>query len=184
MSDVVGPVPAGEDPEAYDRLRRRILWAMPAGLYVLGSVAETDGVARHNLMTADWVQQVAVRPKLVAASIDATAVTCDLVGRGGVFSVSLLDREDRAVVRKFGKPVADVETDDDGRPVRMAGVTVVVAATGAPILASAACWLDCEVRQQLELGSHVLFVGEVVAAGGDPERPLLRMEDTRMNYGG
>jgi len=40
------------------------------------------------------------------------------------------------------------------------------------------------VRQQLELGSHVLFVGEVVAAGGDPERPLLRMEDTRMNYGG
>ena len=29
--------PDGVDPDAYDRLRRRVLWSMPTGLYVIGS---------------------------------------------------------------------------------------------------------------------------------------------------
>ena len=33
---LVGPFPAGHDPEEYDKLRRRVLWKMPSGLYVLG----------------------------------------------------------------------------------------------------------------------------------------------------
>jgi flavin reductase (DIM6/NTAB) family NADH-FMN oxidoreductase RutF len=48
-------------------------------------------------------------------------------------------------------------------------------------------WLDCEVRHSLEVGSHTLFVGEVVDAGfaeGGEDASVLRMEDTRMSYGG
>ena len=58
--------------------------------------------------------------------------------------------------------------------------------TGAPILADAAAWLDCELRHELACGSHTLFVGEIVACGGDAADGLevLRMEDTRMSYGG
>ena len=37
QEEIVGPIPAGQDPEAYDKLRRRVLWTMPYGLYVLGS---------------------------------------------------------------------------------------------------------------------------------------------------
>ena len=33
---LVGPFPPGHDPEEYDRLRRRVFWTMPSGLYVLG----------------------------------------------------------------------------------------------------------------------------------------------------
>jgi hypothetical protein len=36
-----------------------------------------------------------------------------------------------------------------------------------------------------ELGSHVLCIGEVTEVGGEPgETEVLRMEDTRMHYGG
>ena len=57
--------------------------------------------------------------------------------------------------------------------------------TGAPILADAAAWLECEVRHELGCGSHTLFVGEVVGCGGEPDGlEVLRMEDTRMSYGG
>ena len=45
--------PDGDD--AYDRLRRRVLWSMPTGLFVVGS-RHGD---RRNLMTANWVMQVA-----------------------------------------------------------------------------------------------------------------------------
>ena len=38
----------------------------------------------------------------------------------------------------------------------------------------------------MEAGGHTLFIGEVVDAGFQKpeETPVLRMEDTRMNYGG
>jgi flavin reductase (DIM6/NTAB) family NADH-FMN oxidoreductase RutF len=167
-----------------ERLRRRVLWSMPTGLYVVGSRA---GAAR-NLMTANLVVQVATSPTLVAVAVDAAAVTHRLVAEGGCFAVSLLRREDRAVVRRFVKPVPEdaVVLDGDGRAVSMAGEAVLEGATGAPVLARAAGWVDCALSHRLDLGSHGLFVGEVVAVGG-PEGdlpPVLRMEDTRMNYGG
>ena len=174
---LVGPIPEGRDPDEYDRARRRILWTLPSGLYVLGSAAG----GRRNLMTLNWAMQVAMDPKLIAVSVEAAALTHRLVAEGGVFALSILAREDRAVVRKFVKPL-----DDDGTPDRLAGFEVHSAVTGAPILGLAAAWLDCRVQHRLDCGSHTVFVGEVVDAGAGPgaEGDILRMEDTRMNYGG
>jgi len=186
---MAGPSPGRTDgaDDALDRLRRRVLWSMPTGLYVVGSRAERDGEVHANLMTANLVVQVATEPKLVAVSVESAARTSALVEAGGCFAVSLLHRADRAVVRRFVKPVVDVTIDDAGLPSSMAGEAVATAVTGAPVLERAAAWLDCVVRHQLGLGSHVLFVGEVVAVDGpdaDEQWEVLRMEDTRMNYGG
>ncbi len=175
-SRLVGPVPGGADPEAYDRLRRRILWSMPSGLYVLG----TRGPGGRNLMTLNWATQVAVDPKLVAVSVEAAAVSHALLRQGRVFSLNILPREQRALVRKFVKPL-----EDDGHPDELAGLPLRGGGSGAPILGAAAAWVECEVRHELPCGSHTLFVGEVTSCGGEPDglEPL-RMEDTRMNYGG
>ena len=173
----------GRPEEVDDRLRRRVLWAMPSGLYVVGSAAG----GRANLMTASLAIQVATEPKLVAVAVDATSLTCTLVVQGGGFSLSLLARDDRALVRRFVKPVPEAEVSTDGEAVvSMLGEPVEVHATGAPVLARAVAWLDCALFQRLELGSHDLFVGEVVAVGGPCAEmpPVLRMEDTRMSYGG
>jgi len=180
---VSGSATGEGDP--FDRLRRRVLWAMPTGLYVIGSHGTTGGVEAWNLMTANLVVQVSVDPKQVGVSIDATARTRALIEAGGAFSVCLLAREDRALVRRFVKPVTDVEVEA-GVVRTMAGEPVRTAATGCPVLERSVAWLDCEVRHRLDLGSHLLFVGEVVDAGGPDGTPppVLRMEDTRMNYGG
>jgi flavin reductase (DIM6/NTAB) family NADH-FMN oxidoreductase RutF len=175
-SGLVGPVPEGADPEGYDRLRRRVLWAMPSGLYVLG----TRGGGRRNLMTLNWATQVAVDPKLLAVSVETGAVSHALLREGQVFSLNVLPRHERALVRKFVKPL-----DDPGHPDELAGWPLRPTGTGAPVLAAAAAWVECEVRQQLPCGSHTVFVGEVVDCGGEPDGlEVLRMEDTRMNYGG
>jgi flavin reductase (DIM6/NTAB) family NADH-FMN oxidoreductase RutF len=184
--DVIGPVPPSVDPVSYDRLRRRVLWALPTGLYVVGSRGVLDGEDRCNLMTASLVVQVAVEPKLVGVAVDSTALTERLITTGGVFSLCVLRRQDRAVVRRFVKPVTDVVTDAAGHVTEMAGEAVVTRAGGVPALRGALAVLDCEVRHRLELGSHVLFIGEVVDVEGPGEGDLevLRMEDTRMSYGG
>src|SRR5690348_15075100 len=97
----IGPFPPGADQDEYDKLRRRVLWKMPSGLYVLGSRAGDE----RNLMTLNWATQVAFEPKLVAISVEQAAVTHRLVHEGGAFALNLVDREDRAIVRKFVKPV-------------------------------------------------------------------------------
>jgi flavin reductase (DIM6/NTAB) family NADH-FMN oxidoreductase RutF len=186
-TELVGPFPEGVDPGEYDRLRRRVLWSMPTGLFVIGSMAEVDGERRYNLMTANLVVQVATRPKLLGVAIETEAVTAELVRAGRCFAVSLLARVDRAVVRRFAKPVGEVTLDPDGAPLTMAGEPVRQARTGAPVLAGAAAWIDCRLHSLDELGSHVFAIGEVVDVGGpasDEGVPILRMEDTRMNYGG
>jgi flavin reductase (DIM6/NTAB) family NADH-FMN oxidoreductase RutF len=182
-SGPIGPFPpsVGDDPAAqvdYDKLRRRVLWSFPSGLYVMGS---RDG-DRANGMTVNWVTQVSFEPKLVAVGVEKTAFTHELVTAGKAFTINTIDREDRAIVRKFTKPV-DVDWDAstlNGFPFR-------TGLTGVPILTQAVAWIECAVRQATDCGGHTLFVGEVVDAGfqrEDEETPVLRMEDTRMNYGG
>jgi flavin reductase (DIM6/NTAB) family NADH-FMN oxidoreductase RutF len=51
------------------------------------------------------------------------------------------------------------------------------------VLASAAGFLVCTLTRAEELGSHTLCIGEVTDVGGEPS-DVLRMEDTRMHYGG
>ena len=199
MSDPVPVDPAGD---AYDRLRRRVLWAMPTGLFVVGSRAGDE----CNLMTCNWVMQVATTPKLLAVAVEADSVTRGLVERGGSFSVSLLARSERGLVRRFVKPVRDVETDGDGRAVRMQGEPVTEVDGGLPVLTAAVAWLACSVRSvadwdapvvdrpggaTVSAASHVLVIGEVVAAaatdrlgGASADDAVLSMADTRMSYGG
>jgi flavin reductase (DIM6/NTAB) family NADH-FMN oxidoreductase RutF len=178
----VGPYPPGVDTEEqqleYDKLRRRVLWKLPSGLYVIGS---TDRAERRNGMTANWVTQVSFDPKWIGVGIERGALTHELVEAGGCFAVSLIDREDRAIVRKFTKPV---DVDLPGRTLN--GFAYVERITGAPILAQAVAYLDCAVRERLEAGNHTFFVGEVVDSGflGDEGTPVLTMQDTRMSYGG
>jgi len=195
--EVIGPVPEGKDAGEYDRLRRRVLWSMPSGLYVVG----TRAAGRRNLMTISWATQVAARPKLVGIGVEAAAVTHGLLEEGRIFALSLLPKSQRALVRRFAKPVTESSVDDATGVGTMQGAPVHGGTTGAPILDVAVSWLDCELRHVVALGSHSWFVGEVVDcgesssgatgpeapssdAGDGPDEGVLRMEDTRMNYGG
>ncbi len=173
---------ATETDEELDRHRRRVLWALPTGLYLVGSRAGDE----VNLMTANLVVQVCVEPKLVGVALERDSVTARLVDQGRSFAISLLHRADRDVVRRFVKPVTEVERAPDGAVLAMSGHAVTeVGPDRVPALAAAAGYLACAVRSAEELGSHTLVIGEVTEIGGEPaEAEILRMEDTRMHYGG
>jgi flavin reductase (DIM6/NTAB) family NADH-FMN oxidoreductase RutF len=176
----MGPYPSGVESDEqkvdYDKLRRRVLWTFPSGLYVVGSRAGD----RRNLMTANWITQVSFDPKLIGVSVEKSAFTHELIAASGVFTINTIDREDRAIVRKFTKPVDVVGTTMNEFPFHDG------ASTGGPVLDQAVAFVECEVRTPVDAGDHTLFVGEVVNAGFQKpeETAVLRMEDTRMNYGG
>ena len=157
-----------------DELLNKVTWKIPNALALVGSAAE----GRRNAMTTSWITQLAQEPVLVGVGIDNDSVTVGLIRDGGCFSINLWDAENTKVFVKFSKPATNEDGALNGRPVR-------TETTGAPIFDEAIAWMDCEVRHTLHLGSHTLFVGEIVAAGitDDEARPA-SMSDTRMKYGG
>ncbi len=178
----VGPYPARVDSDddrvEYDKLRRRVLWKMPSGLFIVGS---TDLADRRNGMTTNWITQLSFDPKWIGVGIERDAFTHELIEAGQVFSVCLIDQADRAIVRKFTKPViVDLEAKT------LNGFAYDEYATGAPVLTQSVAFLDCEVRDRMEIGGHTFFAGEVVDCGfcKAEDTPVLSMADTRMNYGG
>ena len=157
-----------------DELLNKVTWKIPNALVLIGSRAGEE----RNAMTASWVTQLSMEPVLVGVGVDNDAVTHRLITEGGSFTVNLWDAEDTKVFVKFSKPATDDGSTLNARPVRSA-------TTGAPILDEAVAWMDCEVRHTLDLGTHTLFVGEVVdAAIRDDEARPASMNDTRMKYGG
>lgn len=178
---VIGPFPSTittvEQQTDYDKMRRRLLWTMPSGLYVVGSRA---GV-RINAMTANWCIQVSFEPKLLGVSVDKSALTHELIADSKVFTLNIIAREDRASIRKFTKPAA---VDEATKTLN--GFSFHTDVTGAPILDIAVSFLECELRQSVDCGGHTFFIGEIVNCRFQRAEAteVLRMDDTRMNYGG
>lgn len=157
-----------------DELLNKVTWKIPNALALVGSRSGDE----RNGMTTSWISQLSMEPVLIGIGVDNEAVTHRLISEGGSFTVNLWDAEDTRVFVKFSKPATDDGAALNGRAVR-AGTT------GAPVFEEALAWMDCAVRHTLDLGTHTLFVGEVVDAGiNDDEARPASMADTRMKYGG
>ena len=154
----------------------QVTWKIPNALALVGARSGDT----WNGMTTSWITQLSMEPVLVGIGVDNKAVTHRLISESGVFTVNLWSPEDTRVFVKFSKPARKEGMTLNDRPIRE-GVT------GAPVFDDAIAWFEWEVRRSLDLGTHTLFIGEIVAAGVDPERADERaaaISDTRMKYGG
>ena len=53
-----------------------------------------------------------------------------------------------------------------------------------PGVDGAAAWIEASVWQTVDVGTHSLFIGEVVDVGKNRDGRVASMDDTRMKYGG
>ena len=158
------------DPE----LLNKVTWRIPNALALIGSASDGE----WNGMTASWITQVSMEPVLIGVGIDNKAVTHRLITASGVFSVNLWSPDDTKVFVKFSKPAVREGEALNGRPVRLGRA-------GAPIFEEAVAWMECEVRNAIDFGTHTFFVGEIVDAGvSENEERAASISDTRMKYGG
>lgn len=159
-----------------DELINKITFMIPNALALIGSASGEE----WNGMTASWITQLSMEPVLIGVGVDNNAVTHRLISEGGSFTVNLWDSDDTKVFVKFSKPAERDGNTLNGRPVK-------IATTGAPVFEDAIAWMDCEVRQSHDLGTHTLFIGEIVDAGVNLEgedQEAAAISDTRMKYGG
>lgn len=171
-----------------DDARRRVLWAIPSALAVLGTVDAAD--APH-LMNLSWVTPVGNDPTRLAASVEGDAKSATNLREVPVFALSLLAVEDRELGRAFVKP--DLGYERRGENESLHGESVVRSARRAPLLVRSVAALAGTAEWLRTVGDHELFlltveeVGGVEAlfAGPASAHPVdvLRVQSTRMNYG-
>ena len=157
-----------------DQLINKVTWKIPNALALVGSRSGDE----WNAMTTSWITQVAQEPVLIGVGVDKEAVTHRLIADGGAFSVNLWDAENTRPFVKFSKPAIKDAMALNGWPIEERE-------TGVPIFTDAIAWMDCELRQSVDCGTHTFFIGELVGAGiNDDEARPASMSDTRMKYGG
>ena len=157
-----------------DELVNKVSWKIPNALALVGSRSGGE----WNAMTTSWITQLSMDPVLIGIGVDNTAVTHRLISQGGSFTVNFWSADDTRVFVKFSKPATFADKALNGRAISE-GVT------GAPVFDEAIAYVDCEVRHTHDLGTHTLFIGEVIDAGiRDDEARVASMSDTRMKYGG
>ena len=138
-----------------------MLYPVPA---VLVSCADEEG--RANVMTAAWAGTVCSDPVMLSVSIRKERYSHDIIKRTGEFVVSLTT-EKLAKVTDF----VGVRSGRDIDKFALEGDLKITASPSrfvkAPGIAESPVCLECRVRQILELGSHDMFIGEVLSTDID-----------------
>lgn len=132
---------------------QRALDQLTYGIYVV--TVGLDGGA--TALTASWVSQVSFEPPLVMVALGRERFCNRILREGRKFVVNVLEQGQEQLAGSFARD----ETGD-----RLGEVpTLEPQNTGAPVLADALAYLDCQVTDIYEAGDHTLFIGQVVGAG-------------------
>ena len=127
---------------------------------VLVSCADVKNPQRRNMITLAWAGTVNSEPPMVTIGVRKERFSHGLIEGSGEFVVNLTDESMCRAVDfcgvKSGRDV-DKAAETGLRYMPAEGLDIAPAVQGAPVS------LSCRVRQRMELGSHDLFLGEVVA---------------------
>lgn len=133
------------------------------GLYLIAT--ELDGKKLGYIGNTAF--QVTSSPAQIAVSSHKNNFTTDKIIRSGKFSISVLQKEvDTAIIGEFGF-MSGAEID------KFRNIETKTSVSGAPIvLTSSVAWFDCKVVSSVDVGSHLLIIGEVldsdVISGEEP----------------
>jgi len=143
---------------------RDMLRRMPTGVAVLTVDARGQRVG----LTVATLVSLSLEPPLVGVAISRQAAIHELVRQTGTCALSLLAADQQEVADHFARGVP---------PIAMwHAVATRAGANAAPLLEGALGWLECGVADELETGTHTLFVLQVLdAETGREAAPLVRL---------
>lgn len=115
--------------------------------------------ARPNIITVAWAGTVNSAPPMVSVSIKKVRFSHAIIRESGEFVVNMVD-----AARCKALDFCGVRSGRDVDKFAHCGLTPMpaVGMSYAPAIAQCPAYLACKVRQVIELGSHDLFLGEVV----------------------
>ena len=134
-----------------------VLAPLPAALVSCGS---TDG---PNLMTAAWTGIISSKPPKTYVSVRPERFSHDIIKKTGEFVINL---PGASLVRAVD--LCGVISGRDGDKFKKAGLTPERSdKVSAPSVAECPISVECRVTDVVSLGSHDMFVADIVGIGVD-----------------
>ena len=110
-------------------------------------------------MTASSFTSVSVEPPTVLVCLHADSAVRRVISEAGCYAINMLGGSQAKLARRFAREVDHAE--------RFRWLELEQGITGSPLIAGAAAWLDCRLQQEFAVATHVIAIGEVLAAGAD-----------------
>ncbi|MES2861901.1 MAG: flavin reductase family protein [Pseudomonadota bacterium] len=103
-------------------------------------------------ITINSFTSVSLTPRLVLWCLDERSERWHAFSAAERFSIHVLDAQSEALARRFAKGIGLMEEGEFQR-----------VGDGAPRLGSAAARFDCKTHDRVQMGDHMIIVGEVEA---------------------
>jgi flavin reductase (DIM6/NTAB) family NADH-FMN oxidoreductase RutF len=135
-----------------------MLYPLPV---VMVSVADRNG--KNNIITLAWVGTVCSDPPMVSVSVRPERYSYSILKETGEFVINLTTRE-----LTYATDYCGVKSGRDVDKFKEMNLTPLAASeVKAPLIAESPVNLECRVREVKPLGSHDMFLADVVAVHAD-----------------
>lgn len=135
-----------------------MLYPLPV---VMVSMADRQG--KKNIITIAWAGTVCTNPPMVSISVRPERYSSPILKETGEFVINLTTRELAFATDYCGvKSGREVDKFQDMKLTALPGEQVK-----APLIAESPVNIECRVNRMIPLGSHDLFLADVVAVHAD-----------------
>ncbi len=141
------------------------LWKAGNMLYplpvVMVSMADRDG--KFNIITIAWAGTVCTNPPMVSISVRPERYSYPILKETGEFVINLTTKD-----LAFATDFCGVKSGRDLDKFKELGLTPLAGTqVRAPLIAESPVNIECRVREVMPLGSHDMFLSDVVAVHAD-----------------
>ncbi len=118
-----------------------------------------DAAGKPNIITLAWAGTINSDPSMLSISVRKERYSHALIKEKGQFAVNLTTQK-----LAFATDLCGVKSGRDNDKFQLTGLTPEKASViDVPIIKESPVALECVVKNVLELGSHDMFIAEVVA---------------------
>lgn len=131
-----------------------MLYPLPAVM-----VSVTDGEGRDNIITVAWAGTVCTNPPMVSISVRPSRYSYEMIRKTGEFVINLTTEKLAYATDYCGvRSGRDVDKFKEAKLTREKAEFVK-----APMILESPVSIECRVREIKELGSHHMFIADVLA---------------------
>lgn len=142
----------------------KVTWKPGTMLYPVPAVmVSCSHEGKDNIITISWVGTICTNPPMVSISVRPERYSYDLIKKSGEFVINIPGRD-----LAFAADFCGVKSGRDLDKFETLKLTKEKASVvSVPMIKEAPVSIECKVKDILSLGSHDMFISEVVAVNVD-----------------